>query len=49
MTCVAAGSAHVVPAVVGLEVQATRLRRRRASAVRTAPEEAPVAVRADGR
>jgi len=35
VTCVATGSAYVVPAVVGLKLQATRLRRRRRA---TAPE-----------
>lgn len=49
MTCVATGSAYVVPAVVGLKVQATRLRRRRISAARTESQEAPVVVRAGGR
>ncbi|MEX2658177.1 MAG: hypothetical protein WD232_00670 [Acidimicrobiales bacterium] len=29
VTCVATGAAHVVPALVGLKVHATRLRRRR--------------------
>ena len=29
MTCVATGSAYVVPAVVGLRLQAGRIRRRR--------------------
>ena len=31
VTCVATGSAYVVPAVVGLRLQAVRLRRRRAA------------------
>ena len=38
VTCVATGSAYVVPAVVGLRLQAVRLRRRRiAGAVPVAP------------
>ncbi|MDQ3385079.1 MAG: hypothetical protein M3503_03555 [Actinomycetota bacterium] len=38
MTCVATGSAYVVPAVVGLRLQAVRLRRRRIAGVVPVPD-----------
>ncbi len=45
MTCVATGSAYVVPAVVGLKLQATRLRRRRTTAPEPVVEAVPVGTR----